>query len=665
MPTPSRRQLANSIRALSMDAVQKAKSGHPGCPMGMADIAEVLWNDYMQHNPADPNWANRDRFILSNGHGSMLLYSLLHLTGYDVSIEDIQAFRQLHSKTPGHPEYGCAPGVETTTGPLGQGLGHAVGMALSEQILGNTFNKPNFPLINHFTYAFCGDGCLMEGISHEVCSLAGTLGLGKLIVFYDDNGISIDGKVDTWFSDDTVMRFKSYGWQVIEQIDGHDAEQVKKAVDLARSDLSKPTLIVCKTVIGFGSPNKAGSADSHGAPLGEDEVALSRKELDWHYPPFVIPEEYKQYWDAKEKGQSVQSQWQTLFDEYKKQHPQLASEFQRRMQGQLPKEFFEGMQAFLKQSQQAMQSMATRKASQNVLNEIEKYIPEMVGGSADLSGSNLTITKDANIIKKGHLEGNYLHYGVREFGMFAMMNGMALYGGLIPYGGTFLTFVDYGRNAVRLSALMGQRCIYVFSHDSIGLGEDGPTHQPVEHLSMLRATPNLYNWRPCDEVETIAAWQDALERKAPTALMLTRQSVPAQARDAAQLENIKRGAYVLYDSKQAPEIVLLSTGSEVALCMDAAKELEANNIGVRVVSMPCMEVFEQQDKAYQETVLPEKLTKRIAVEAGSSMCWYRYVGLNGKVIGLDRYGESAPFKELYTEFGLDVKTIVKTAKEIK
>lgn len=664
MPTPSRRQLANAIRALSMDAVQKAKSGHPGAPMGMADIAEVLWNDYLQHNPKDPHWLNRDRFVLSNGHGSMLLYSLLHLSGYDLPMEELQAFRQLHSKTPGHPEYGCTPGVETTTGPLGQGLGHAVGMALSEQMIANAFNRDGFPIVDHFTYAFCGDGCLMEGISHEVCSLAGTLGLGKLVVFYDDNGISIDGPVDTWFTDDTPARFRSYGWQVIENVDGHDAKQIAQAIDTARSDLSKPSLIICKTVIGFGSPNKAGDESCHGAPLGDAEIELVRKNINWPYPPFVIPEDYKQHWNAQEKGQSLQNEWNNLYADYKKQFPELASEFERRFAKLLPENFKETVHKLIDKAQAAMLPVATRKASENVLNELIKILPEMLGGSADLTGSNLTITKQAEIVKKGHLQGNYLHFGVREFGMFTILNGMALYGGLIPYGGTFLTFADYGRNAIRLSALMKQRCIYVFSHDSIGLGEDGPTHQPIEHLTMLRATPNLYNWRPCDEVETIVAWSDALSRRAPSALMLTRQAVPTQMRNKEQLENIHRGGYVLYETQNAPEIILISTGSEVSICMDVAKQLEAQQRGVRVVSMPCMEVFELQDKAYQEKVLPSAISKRIAVEAGSTMSWYRWVGSNGQVIGLDHYGESAPYQELYKAFGLDVPSIAQAAENL-
>lgn len=664
MPIPPRRQLANAIRALSMDAVQKAKSGHPGCPMGMADIAEVLWNDYLKHNPNNPQWSNRDRFILSNGHGSMLLYSLLHLSGYAVSIEDLMAFRQLHSKTPGHPEYGCAPGVETTTGPLGQGLGHAVGMALAERLAANTFNQPDFPIVDHFTYAFCGDGCLMEGISHEVCALAGTLGLGKLIVFYDDNGISIDGHVETWFTDNTAQRFQSYGWQVIEHVDGHDAASVKKAIDEARSDITRPTLIMCKTVIGFGSPNKAGKEECHGAPLGEDEIALTRQQLNWSYPPFVIPEDYKQHWNAKEKGQALESQWQALFTAYKQQYPALAKEFERRFQHQLPVQFEESVQELMRQAQEKMQSIATRKASQLALNALVPMLPEMVGGSADLTGSNLTMSKDAKVIKKDDLVGNYLHYGVREFGMFAIQNGLALYGGFIPYGGTFLTFVDYGRNALRLSALMKQRCIYVFSHDSIGLGEDGPTHQPIEHLTMLRATPNLFNWRPCDEVETIAAWKDAVTRQAPTALMLTRQNVPAQARTQEQLNNIERGAYVLYESDKQPELILISTGSEVALCMDAAKQLAAKQVKVRVVSMPCMEVFAMQDEAYQEQVLPTSVQKRIAVEAGATMCWYKYVGQQGRVLGIDHYGESAPCDVLYKTFKLDAAYIIQAAESI-
>lgn len=664
MPTPARRQLANAIRALSMDAVQKANSGHPGCPMGMADIAEVLFNDYLQHNPNNPEWANRDRFVLSNGHGSMLQYSLLHLAGYDVTIDDIQDFRQLHSKTPGHPEFGVTPGVETTTGPLGQGLGHAVGMALAEKMLANTFNRPEHSIIDHYTYAFCGDGCLMEGISHEVCSLAGTLGLGKLIVFYDDNGISIDGAVDKWFTDDTATRFKAYGWQVIDHVDGHDANHIKKAVDASRQDLTKPTLIICKTQIGFGSPNKAGKASSHGAPLGDEEIAQTKAQLDWGYPPFVVPDEIRQHWDAKEKGSRLESNWYSNFSAYESQHPELAKELKRRLAGELPSDFHQVVTQMLAKAQKAQNKLATRKSSHSVLNDLGKCLPEFVGGSADLTGSNLTAWSDIEIIEASNLKGNYLHYGVREFGMFTIMNGLALHGGFLPYGGTFLTFLDYGRNAVRLSALMKQRCIYVFSHDSIGLGEDGPTHQPVEHLAMLRATPGIQTWRPCDEVETIVAWQSAIELNGPTSIVLSRQGVPAQARDESQLQNIQKGGYILQDTKGTPDAIIMATGSEVDICMQAAKSLQADGLNVRVVSMPCIEAFKAQDKAYQEKVLPQSVTKRLAVEAGASMSWHQFVGMAGKVIALDTYGESAPAEVLFEYFGFTAEKVKEAVQSL-
>jgi len=664
MPTPSRRQLANAIRALSMDAVQNANSGHPGCPMGMADIAEVLWNDYLQHNPSNPDWDNRDRFILSNGHGSMLLYSLLHLSGYDVTTQDLQNFRQLHSKTPGHPEFGVTPGVETTTGPLGQGLGHAVGMALGEQLLANQFNQKDFNIIDHFTYVFCGDGCLMEGISHEVCSLAGTLGLGKLILFYDDNGISIDGPIDSWFSDDTAKRFEAYGWQVIKAVDGHDASQIKQAIDFARSNLTQPTIIMCQTEIGFGSPNKAGKASSHGSPLGLEEIALSKEQLKWPYPAFMIPEEYSQHWDGREKGARIESTWQTLFKAYEQQYPELAKELNRRKNGELPKNLSDKISEIIHAAQNNQNNLATRKSSYNVLAAIGDLLPEFVGGSADLTGSNLTAWSDVDIIKTGHLKGNYLHYGVREFGMFVIMNGLALYGGFLPYGGTFLTFLDYGRNAVRLSALMKQRCIYVFSHDSIGLGEDGPTHQPIEHISTLRAMPGIRNWRPCDEVETIVSWEQAMQFQGPSTLILSRQSMPAQSRSENQIAQIHKGAYVLYETNAKPDLIFIATGSEVNLCVSAAKKMEAKGIVVRVVSMPCMEAFEAQNKSYQDQILPPEVTKRVAVEAGSSMSWYKYVGLQGRVIGLDCFGESAPAEQLFELFGFRADKIQALAESL-
>ncbi|MFI4938031.1 MAG: transketolase [Candidatus Berkiellales bacterium] len=663
---PSRRLLANAIRALSMDAVQKANSGHPGSPMGMADIAEVLWNDYLKHNPRDPNWLNRDRFVLSNGHASMLLYSLLHLTGYDLTIEDLRQFRQLHSKTPGHPEYGCAPGVETTTGPLGQGLANAVGMALAERILATTYNREGFAVIDHWTYVFTGDGCLMEGISHEACSLAGTLGLGKLIAFWDDNGISIDGPVKTWFNEDTASRFEAYGWQVIRGVDGHDAISVKAAIDKARSNTTQPTLICCRTTIGFGAPNSQGKEKVHGAPLGENEVSAARESLGWHYPPFVIPTEIQQNWDAREKGQVLQKTWQELFAAYQEKYPTLAQELNRRREKKLPEVWSDHLQTLLQQTQTQAKAVATRKASQQVLESIGELLPELLGGSADLSESNLTTWGGSKVISHHHFAGNYLHYGVREFGMAAMMNGMALYGGLIPYGGTFLTFLDYARNAVRMAALMKIRSIFVFTHDSIGLGEDGPTHQPIEHLTMLRATPGIHNWRPCDATETVMAWRAAIERiDGPTALILTRQSVPHQARTPEMLNNIQRGGYVLFPGEGIPQIILLSTGSEVALCVEAAKRCQAQGIPARVVSLPCWEVFEQQETSYREAVLPKSVTTRIAVEAGATLCWHRYVGPEGRIIGIDRFGESAPAAEVYTALGVTVDHIMNKISEIK
>lgn len=654
----SRRQLANAIRALSMDAVQKAKSGHPGAPMGMADIAQVLWNDYLKHNPTNPHWPNRDRFVLSNGHGSMLLYALLYLSGYDLPLEELENFRQLHSKTPGHPEYGITPGVETTTGPLGQGLGNAVGMALAERLLAKEYNREGFPLIDNWTYVFAGDGCLMEGISHEVCSLAGTLGLGKLVVFWDDNGISIDGPVKKWFNDDTPKRFESYGWQVIPHVDGHDAESIKKAIDLARSNTEQPTLICTRTTIGFGAPNLQGKEKCHGAPLGENEVAAARENLNWHYPPFLIPEDIKQAWDAKERGKAQENNWQTLFKQYSEKYPKEAAELTRRWHKELPTKWQEYMHSFLEETQKQDKPIATRKASQQVLAQVGELLPELIGGSADLTESNLTHFGGSKVISHDSLAGNYLHYGVREFGMSAIMNGLALYGGFIPYGGTFLTFVDYARNAVRLAALMKIQTIFVFSHDSIGLGEDGPTHQPIEHLTMLRATPNLYNWRPCDSVETVVAWKNAIERKkSPTALMLTRQNVSHQMRTPEMLQNIERGAYVLLKSPTPPQVLLMATGSEVELCIKAAKNCHAQGIGVQVISMPCCEIFDEQDKAYQESVLPASLTTRLAVEAGATLGWHKYVGTQGRIIGIDRFGESAPGDVVYEALGITVSKI--------
>jgi transketolase len=660
---PSRFELANAIRALSMDAVQKAKSGHPGAPMGMADIAEVLWNDYLKHNPSDPKWPDRDRFVLSNGHGSMLLYSLLHLTGYDLDLEQLQNFRQLHSKTAGHPEFGYAPGIETTTGPLGQGLANAVGMAIAEKTLAAQFNRPGHAIVDHYTYCFVGDGCLMEGISHEVCSLAGTQGLGKLVVFYDDNGISIDGEVEGWFTDDTAKRFEAYGWHVVPKVDGHNPAEIKAAIELARQNDDRPSLIICKTVIGFGAPNKQGKEECHGAPLGEEEVAAARKQLDWPHAPFHVPEPIYQSWDAREKGQSRQSDWQTRFERYRDAHPELAREFLRRVQCKLPAEITS--EALIEQAQQAGESIASRKASLNCLNELGPQLPELLGGSADLAPSNLTFWNGARAITHEKPGGNYLHYGVREFGMGGIMNGIVLHGGFIPYGATFLIFMEYMRNSVRMAALMGKRAIYVFTHDSIGLGEDGPTHQPIEQLTNLRSTPNLCTWRPCDAVETAAAWDAAIKRNSgPTALVLSRQSLPHQARTKPQLAEIQRGAYVLKECDGTPELILIATGSEVGLAMDAAAELEAQGKAVRVVSMPSTYRFDGQEAEYREQVLPKAVTKRIAIEAGHADYWYKYVGLDGRVIGMRTYGESAPAGDLFKHFGFTVDNVLKQAREM-
>ena len=654
----SRTHLANAVRALAMDAVQKANSGHPGMPMGMADMAEVLWNDHLRHNPADPHWANRDRFVVSNGHGSMLLYALLHLSGYDLPMEELKSFRQLHSKTPGHPEYGITPGVETTTGPLGQGLGNAVGMALAEALLASEFNRDGLDIVDHFTYVFVGDGCLMEGISHEVCSLAGTLGLGKLIVLYDDNNISIDGEVPGWFADDTAARFEAYGWQVIRNVDGHNPDEVDVALRSAREDLNRPTLIKCKTLIGFGSPNKQGTEATHGAPLGDEEIAATRKHTGWPHAPFEIPDNVRQGWDAREAGARAQAQWDALFDQYRSAHPQLAAEFERRMAGELPA----GFKAFCDEALAAIQAdaenIATRKASLNALNRLGPKLPELLGGSADLTGSNLTQYKGAKGVLPGELSGKYIYYGVREFGMSAIINGLALHGGFIPFGGTFLTFSDYARNAVRMAALMHQRSIFVYTHDSIGLGEDGPTHQAVEHVASLRLIPNLETWRPCDAVETFATWRIAIERdKAPTAMALTRQNVPPQPRDAQQLADIDKGAYVLLDAPD-PQVILMASGSEVGLVVDAAAQLREKGVAVRVVSVPCLERFLRQDAGYRAAVLPPQVMARLAVEAGVPDSWWRLVGDGGDVIGMTTYGESAPAGALFKHFGFTVDNIV-------
>ncbi len=658
----SRRDLANAIRALSMDAVQQANSGHPGAPMGMADIAEVLWRDHLKHNPTDPNWANRDRFVLSNGHGSMLLYSLLHLTGYQLPIEEIKNFRQLHAMTPGHPEFGYAPGVETTTGPLGQGISNAVGMALAEKVLADQFNRPQHQLVDHHTYVFLGDGCLMEGISHEVCSLAGTLKLGKLIAFYDDNGISIDGEVEDWFSDDTPARFASYNWHVIPDIDGHDSVAVNAAIEAAKAS-EKPTLICCKTTIGFGSPNKGGKEDCHGAPLGEDEIALTREQLGWQHGPFEIPDEYYAEWSCVEKGTAAQQAWDQQFAAYKAEYPDLASEFERRSNGQLPADFSEKADAYIQQCQDSMEKVASRKASQNCLNAFGPLLPELIGGSADLAGSNLTIWSGSKPITADDAQGNYIYYGVREFGMSAIMNGIALHGGFINYGATFLMFMEYARNAVRMAALMKQQSIFVYTHDSIGLGEDGPTHQPVEQLSALRSTPNLHTWRPCDTVESAVSWKHAIERtEGPTALVFSRQGLAPVQRDTQQVQAIARGGYILKDAEN-PQAILIATGSEVELTLQAAEALAQKNIAVRVVSMPCAEVFCEQDATYQEQVLPSSVRARVAVEALHADYWHKFVGLDGRIVGMRTFGESAPGGVLMKEFGFTVENVVATVME--
>ncbi|MBN3564399.1 transketolase [Aliamphritea spongicola] len=661
----SRRELANAIRALSMDAVQQAKSGHPGAPMGMADIAEVLWNDFMVHNPSNPHWMDRDRFVLSNGHGSMLIYSLLHLTGYDLSIDDIKNFRQLHSKTAGHPEYGYAPGVETTTGPLGQGITNAVGFAIAEKSLAAQFNREDHEIIDHNTYAFLGDGCLMEGISHEACSLAGTLGLGKLVAFYDDNGISIDGEVEGWFTDDTPKRFESYGWQVISNVDGHDHDQIRAAIEAAHENTEQPTLICCKTIIGFGSPNKQGKEDCHGAPLGEEEIALARKELGWEHDSFVIPEDIYAQWSALEAGQNAENDWNESFAAYSKAYPELARELIRRYSGELPADFSAQADEIIQQLQDKGETIASRKASQNTLNAFGPLLPELMGGSADLAGSNLTLWSGCKGVTKDDASGNYLFYGVREFGMSAIMNGIALHGGFIPYGATFLVFMEYARNALRMAALMKQRAIHVYTHDSIGLGEDGPTHQPIEQIANLRHTPNMSTWRPCDAVESAVAWKSALERNdGPTAMIFSRQNLPHQARSAEQVANISRGGYILRDTQGTPDAILIATGSEVALAMDAAAALEAEGKQVRVVSMPATDLFDKQDAEYREAVLPAAVTARVAVEAAQADYWYKYVGLNGAIVGMTSFGESAPAGELFKLFGFTVENVVEKVKSV-
>jgi len=663
MSNSNRRHLANAVRALAMDGVQKANSGHPGAPMGMADIAEVLWNDYMKHNPANPKWADRDRFILSNGHGSMLIYSLLHLTGYDLSIDDLKQFRQLHSRTPGHPEYGYAPGVETTTGPLGQGITNGVGMAIAEAMLAGQFNKPGHTIVDHNTYVFLGDGCMMEGISHEACSLAGTLGLGKLIAFWDDNGISIDGHVEGWFTDDTPARFEAYGWQVIRNVDGHDAEEIKAAIETARAETGKPTMICCKTVIGFGSPNMAGTHDCHGAALGHEEIALVRKELGWEYEPFEIPEDVYAGWSAKDSGASAEADWNTRFEAYRSEYPELAAEFERRQAGTLPADWESTMNGWINELRSEKPGWATRVASGKTIGKIAGVLPEIVGGSADLAPSNNTKWPDAQAFSKETPAGNYMHWGVREFGMSAAMNGIALHGGAIPFGATFLMFMEYARNALRMAALMKVQTIFVYTHDSIGLGEDGPTHQPVEQISSMRVIPNMNTWRPCDAVESAVSWKCAVERSnGPSSLIFTRQGLPCNDYTDAQVADIAKGGYILSDCNGTPDVIIIATGSEVQLAMAAQKELSGKK--VRVVSMPCCEVFDAQDAAYKESVLPSSVTARVAVEAGVTSYWAKYIGLNGKAIGIDTFGESAPADLLFKEFGITTEAVVAAVNEV-
>ncbi|PSW08564.1 transketolase [Photobacterium rosenbergii] len=659
-----RKVLANAIRALSMDGVQQANSGHPGAPMGMADIAEVLWRDHMNHNPQNPEWADRDRFVLSNGHGSMLIYSLLHLTGYELSIDDLKNFRQLHSKTPGHPEYGYAPGIETTTGPLGQGITNAVGMAMAEKAMAAQFNRDGHDIVDHYTYAFMGDGCLMEGISHEACSLAGTLGLGKLIAFWDDNGISIDGHVEGWFSDDTPKRFEAYGWHVIPAVDGHDADAINAAIEAAKAD-PRPTLICTKTIIGFGSPNKSGSHDCHGAPLGHDEIAAAREFLGWNHGPFEIPADIAAEWDAKEAGAAKEAAWNEKLAAYEAAHPELAAEFKRRVNGELPAQWEEKANAIIADLQANPANIASRKASQNALEAFGQMLPEFMGGSADLAPSNLTMWSGSKSLEANDFSGNYIHYGVREFGMTAIMNGIALHGGFVPYGATFLMFMEYARNAMRMAALMKVQNIQVYTHDSIGLGEDGPTHQPVEQMASLRLTPNMSTWRPCDQVESAVAWKLAIERKdGPTSLIFSRQNLAQQERSEAQVADIAKGAYILKDCEGKPELILIATGSEVELAVEAAAQLTAEGKKVRVVSMPSTDAFDKQDAAYREAVLPSDVTARIAVEAGIADFWYKYVGFDGRIIGMTSFGESAPAGELFKMFGFTVENVVETAKEL-
>ncbi len=658
------KKCADAIRALSMDAVQKANSGHPGMPMGMADIATVLFQDFLKHNPMNPTWSNRDRFMLSNGHGSMLHYALLHLTGYALSLEDLQQFRQLHSKTPGHPEFGLTPGIETTTGPLGQGFANAVGMALAERCLAAQFNRHRHEIVDHFTYVFMGDGCLMEGISHEAASLAGCLGLGKLIAFWDDNKISIDGNVTGWFKDNTPQRFAAYHWHVIPDVDGHNPNKIKTAIAQARAITDKPSLICCRTHIAFGAPTLAGSHEAHGAPLGDEEITATKRALDWNYPAFEIPDDIAQAWDAREKGARLERIWEEKWQRYQKEYPELAKEFWRRIHTQLPNDWAKKSKKIIADILKKPEKIATRKASQNSLNAFAPLLPELLGGSADLTESNLTFWKGATVLSQEQPAGNYLHYGVREFGMSAMMNGIALHGGFIPYGGTFLVFSDYARNAIRLSALMKQRVIFVYTHDSIGLGEDGPTHQPIEHINSLRIIPGLSIWRPCDAVETAVAWQQALEHQGPSCLLLSRQVVPPQSHSQARASSIQRGAYIIFDCQLAPEAIIIATGSEVSLAVDAAQSLAQQGKRIRVVSMPSTDRFALQDAAYQNAILPVTVTKRVSVEAGNTDFWYRYVGCGGEVIGIDRFGESAPGQVVFTALGLTTEHIIKTVNKL-
>ena len=662
---PTRRELANAVRALSMDAIQQANSGHPGAPMGMADIAEVLWNDHLKHNPANPGWWDRDRFVLSNGHASMLLYSVLHLSGYDLPMSELRNFRQMHSKTAGHPEFAETPGVETTTGPLGQGIANAVGMALAEKVLANRFNQDGHQVVDHHTWVFLGDGCLMEGVSHEACSLAGTLGLGKLIAFWDDNGISIDGEVKGWFTDDTPARFEAYGWQVIREVDGHDPEEIKQAVETARAETDRPTLICCRTVIGFGSPNKQGTSATHGSPLGADEVAAVRETLGWKHPAFEIPDDIYAGWDAKSKGAAAESDWEDRFTAYQKDYPELAAEYSRRMRGDLPDNWTQVTDQIIADMQEGGATVATRKASQMALDAYGPLLTELIGGSADLAGSNNTIWKQSVDVAAGTADGNYIYFGVREFGMTAICNGLGLHGGFIPYNATFLVFSDYARNAVRMSALIPAHNIHVYTHDSIGLGEDGPTHQPVEHVSSLRLIPNLSVWRPCDTVESAIAWKCAIEEsKSPSALIFTRQTLPHQQRDDEQISAVGRGGYVLREAKGPCDAIIIATGSEVGLAMSSADELSAQNINVRVVSMPNPGRFMAQERVYRESVLPSDCKARVAVEAGVGHYWYPFVGDNGRIIAIDSFGASAPANELFEFYGLTVKNVSKAVKEL-